>query len=81
MADRTRRGMLIKNTGPDEVQVDMKSRVLRLRSGEEHVITPEEVRDPRLRRALQERSISIVRPASKAEEEALQERLEAEDAS
>ncbi|MFB6249136.1 MAG: hypothetical protein ABEL97_11255 [Salinibacter sp.] len=81
MVDRTRRGMLIKNNGPDEVRVGMTSRTLRLRSGEEQLITPEEVRDPRLRRALQKRSISIVRPASKAEEEALQERLEAEDAS
>lgn len=81
MADRTRRGLLIKNTGPDEARVHMTSRALRLRSGEEQVITPEEVRDPQLRRALQERSISIVRPASMAEEEALQERLEAEDAS
>ena len=67
--------MIIKNNGPDEVRVDMKSRVLRLRSGEEQVITPSEVRDPRLRRALQERSISIVRPATEAEEEALQRRL------
>jgi hypothetical protein len=75
MADRTRRGMIIKNNGPDEVRVEMQSRVLRLRSGEERVITPSEVRDPRLRRALQERSISIVRPATEAEEEALQDRL------
>jgi DNA-directed RNA polymerase subunit K/omega len=76
MADRERRGMLITNNGADEVRVDMASRTLRLGPGEETLITPEEVRDPTLRRALQERSISIVRPATAEEENALQERLD-----
>jgi hypothetical protein len=71
--------MLIKNSGPDEVRVEMRSRVLRLGAGEERVVAPNEVRDPRLRRALQERSISIVRPATEAEEEALRKRLEEDD--
>jgi len=75
MADRERRGMLIKNNGDEAVHVDLSSRTLRLQAGEERVITPSEVRDPSLRRALQERSISIVRPATRPEEEALQERL------
>ena len=76
MADRQRRGMLIKNNGAEPVRVDLSSRSLRLNAGEERFITPGEVRDPSLRRALQERSISIVRPATQAEEEALQERLD-----
>lgn len=73
--------MIIKNNGSEEVRVDMKSRVLRLGAGEEQVIAPSEVRDSRLRRALQERSISIVRPATEDEEEALQERLNEDEES
>jgi hypothetical protein len=79
MADRERRGMLITNNGTDEVEVTMASRTLAIGAGEEAFITPEEVRDPRLREALQERSIAIVRPATKAEDEALRERMEAEN--
>jgi hypothetical protein len=79
MADRERRGMLIKNNGTDEVQVEMASRTLAIEAGEEVFITPEEVRDPSLREALQGRSIAIVRPATQAEDEALRERMEAED--
>ena len=79
MADRERRGMLIKNNGTDEVQVEMASRTLTIGAGEEVFITPEEVRDPSLREALQGRSIAIVRPATQAEDEALQERMEAEE--
>lgn len=78
MADRQRRGMLIKNNGSDAVRVDLSTRSLRLDAGEERFVTPSEVREPSLRRALQERSISIVRPATRAEEEALQERLNQE---
>jgi len=76
MSDRIRRGMLIKNNGSEAVQVSMSSRQLRLDPGEESFITPEEVRDPTLRAALQERSIAIVRPATPAEDEALRERLD-----
>ncbi|MEF8815913.1 MAG: hypothetical protein V5A20_06915 [Salinibacter sp.] len=76
MSDRIRRGMLIKNSGSEAVEVSMSSRPLRLDPGEESFITPEEVRDPTLRRALQERSIAIVRPATPAEDEALRERLD-----
>jgi len=78
MADRQRRGMLIKNSGDDTVRVDLSSRELRVQAGEERFITPSEVRDASLRRALQERSLSIVRPATRAEEEVLQERLDQE---
>lgn len=75
MADRERRGMLIKNNGSEDVRVNMSSRQLHLQPGEQKVVTPEEVRDPTLRRALQKRSISIVRPATQAEEDRLQQHL------
>ena len=75
MADRERRGMLIKNTGTEAARVAMASRIVRLGPGEEKFITPEEVRDPMLREALQQRSIAIVRPATPQEDEALQEQL------
>lgn len=79
MADRERRGMLITNNGTDEVTVSMASRTLTIGAGEEAFITPEEVRDPILREALQERSIAIVRPATEAEDEALRERIDSYD--
>lgn len=79
MADRDRRGMLIKNNESDEVRVSMASRTLTIGAGEEVFLTPEEVRDPSLREALQERSIAIVRPATEAEDEALRERMESDE--
>jgi hypothetical protein len=79
MADRDRRGMLIKNNGDEAVQVSMASRTLEIGPGEEKFLTPEEVRDPTLREALQERSISIVRPATEAEDEVIQDRIDSED--
>ncbi len=79
MADRDRRGMWIKNTGNDDASVSMDSRTIQLAPGAEKLLTPEEVRDDTLRRALQERSIAIVRPATEEEDEGLQERLDADD--
>jgi hypothetical protein len=79
MADRDRRGMLIKNNGDDAVEVSMASRTLTIGPGEEKFLTPEEVRDPTLREALQERSISIVRPATEAEDDVIQERIDSDD--
>ncbi|WP_263786936.1 hypothetical protein [Salinibacter grassmerensis] len=76
MSERIRRGMLIKNTGSEAVEVSMSSRRLHLNPGEASFITAEEVRDSTLRVALQERSIAIVRPATSAEDEALSERLD-----
>lgn len=76
MPDRTRRGMLITNNGTETVEVSMASRLLCLAPGDEAFLAPDEVRDPQLRRALQERSISIVRPATPAEEAALREQLD-----
>ncbi len=78
MSDRIRRGMLIKNNGSGAVEVSLSSRQLRLAPDEEAFITPEEGRSSPLRRALQERSIAIVRPATPAEDEALSERLDAQ---
>lgn len=68
--------MLVRNTGSEEVRIAMESRALRLEADEHAVLTPEEVRDPSLRRGLQERSLSIVRPATKDEVEGLRDRLE-----
>lgn len=79
MSDRDRRGMWIKNTGDEDVQVVMEARTIRLAPGEEGLLTPEEVRDDTLRQALQERSISIVRPATEEEDDDLQERLDADN--
>ena len=76
MADRIRRGMLITNNGTETVEVSMSSRHLRIDPGEEAFLTPDEVRDPVLREALQERSIAIVRPATPEEDEELRERLD-----
>lgn len=79
MSDRDRRGMLIKNSGTETVRVSMASRTIRLDPDEEQFISPDEVQDSTLREALQERSISIVRPATPAEDEALSERLDEEE--
>ncbi len=79
MADRDRRGMLITNNGDEAVLVSMASRTLEIGPGDEEFLTPEEVRDPTLREALQVRSISIVRPATQAEDEIVQERIESDD--
>jgi len=63
--------MLIKNTNPRPVKIVMATRTLVLQPGEEQLITADEVRDTVLREKLQVRAISIVRPATEAEEEAL----------
>ncbi len=76
MADRKRRGMLIKNTGSEPVQITMATRVMTIQPGQERLLTPEEVRDPLLRESLQIRVISIVRPATDEEDRALREELE-----
>lgn len=76
MSNRDRRGMLITNNGSNTIRVSMSSRLLRLDPGDKAFLTPNEVRDPQLRKALQERSIAIVRPATPAEEAALEEHLD-----
>lgn len=79
MADRDRRGMLIKNTDDEPVRVPMATRVMHIGPGEEKFITAEEVRDPVLRESLQLRAISIVRPATEEESKDLRERLEEQE--
>lgn len=75
---KQRRGMLIKNTNTRPVDIEMKTRSLRLNPGEEKLITAEEVRDEAVREKLQVRAISIVRPSTKEEEDALIEQLAVE---
>ena len=75
MADRDRRGMLIKNPDTASVRVSMATRILHIGPGEEELITAEEVRDPVLRESLQQRAIAIVRPATEEESAELEKRL------
>lgn len=70
-----RRGMLIKNTNDRPVEVRMARRTIRLGPGDEAFITSDEVKDAVLRENLQVRAVSIVRPSTDAEEEALRQRL------
>lgn len=69
--------MIVKNTNDRPVEIEMATRRLVVRPGEEKMITSEEVRDGALRQKLQVRAISIVRPATEEEEIALRESLEA----
>lgn len=73
---KTRRGMIIKNTNDRPVEIEMATRNIVVHPGEEKMITAEEVRDPTLRQSLQIRAISIVRPATEAEEVALRQELD-----
>ena len=77
MADRKRKGMLIKNTNPRKVQIRMATRSITLAPGEERLITAEEVQDDTLRSYLQIRGVSIVRPAREEEEAELKKELAA----
>lgn len=70
--------MIIKNTSDRPVEIQMATRRLVVQSGEEKMITSEEVRDITLRQKLQVRAISIVRPATEQEELALRQALEEE---
>ena len=66
-----RRGMIIKNVSEDTLDLRLDTRTVTLSAGEERPVTAVEVRDGRLREALQVRSIAIVRPTTDAEAEAL----------
>ena len=77
MTTRKRRGMLIKNTNTRSVEVEMRTRTIVLAPGDEEMLTAEEVLDPALRSELQIRAVSIVRPVTEEEEEALREQLAA----
>lgn len=61
--------MIIKNTSTKPVEIEMKSRKIVVKPGQELLLTAEEVRDPVLREHLQVRAVSIVRPASEEEEQ------------
>lgn len=63
--------MWIKNTHARPVVIEMKTRTLQLGSGEELLVSAEEVLDATLRAHLQVRAVSIVRPSTDEEEEAL----------
>ena len=75
MANRKRKGMLIKNTNPRPVSITMSTRTITLHPGDEELVTAEEVLDESLREFLQVRGVSIVRPALDEEEEELKQRL------
>ncbi len=71
--------MLIKNTNDRPVDIPMQMRTIRLKPGEEKFITADEVRDEALRAKLQIRAVSIVRPSTEAEEDALAQEIEEEE--
>ena len=73
---RKRKGMVIKNTDERTVEVNLATRSLVIKPGEEYPITADEVKDTELREKLQVRAISIVRPTTDDEEDALQRLLE-----
>ncbi|MAQ93985.1 hypothetical protein B1759_03805 [Rubrivirga sp. SAORIC476] len=70
-----RRGMIIKNVSERPLDLRLDTRTLHLEAGEERPVSPVEVKDTRLRQALQVRSIAIVRPTTPEESEALAEEL------
>jgi len=67
--------MIIKNVTEDTLELRLDTRTVSLDPGEEQPVTAVEVRDPRLREALQVRSIAIVRPTTDAEAGALADAL------
>jgi hypothetical protein len=75
MATRKRKGMWIKNTHVKPVRIEMATRTVQLSSGEQLLVSAEEVLDATLRAYLQVRAISIVRPSTDDEEEGLRAEL------
>lgn len=67
--------MIIKNVSERPLDLRLDTRTLHLEAGEERPVSPVEVKDTRLRQALQVRSIAIVRPTTPEESEALAEEL------
>lgn len=70
---RKRRGMLIKNISEKPVTIEMQTRTLTLKPGEETLLTATEVQDAAVRDHLQVRTIAVVRPATPEEDEELQQ--------
>ena len=75
MATRKRKGMWIKNSHTKPVDIEMATRRVQLGPGEKTLVSAEEVRDATLRAHLQIRAVSIVRPSTDEEEEALHRQL------
>lgn len=73
---RRRKGMVIKNTDAHAVVLQLATRRLVVKPGEEVPISADEVKDSVLREKLQARAISIVRPITEAEENAVRQLLE-----
>lgn len=67
--DRIRRGMLIKNISEEPLTISMETRDLHMEPGEVTIVKPDEVLDSTFRHHLQVRSVTIVRPATKEDEE------------
>ena len=70
-----RRGMIIKNVSDDALDLRLDTRTLHMTAGEERPVTAPEVKDTRLRQALQVREIAIVRPTTDEEATALDAEL------
>ena len=70
-----RRGMIIKNVSDDTLDLRLESRTIHMTAGEERPVTAPEVKDARLRQALQIREIAIVRPTTSEESAALDAEL------
>ena len=74
-----RRGMIIKNVSEGSLDLRLDTRTVHLGPGEEQPVTAAEVRDTKLREALQLRSIAIVRPTTEEEGAALNAELAGEE--
>lgn len=70
-----RRGMIIKNVSDDTLDLRLDTRTIHMTAGEERPVTAPEVKDSRLRQALQVREIAIVRPTTDEEANALDAEL------
>lgn len=70
-----RRGMIIKNVSEGPLDLQLDTRTVHLEPGQERPVTAVEVRDGRLREALQLRQIAIVRPTTEEEGQSLDAEL------
>jgi len=67
--------MLIPDNGTETVDIPLSVRRLSLGLRAQKLITPEEVRDPMLRKALQAHSLAIMRPTTPEENDEGRKRL------
>ncbi len=67
--------MIIKNVSDDTLDLRLDSRTVHMTAGEERPVTAVEVKDARLRKALEIREIAIVRPTTDEEAAALDAEL------